>query len=108
MHRAVLCCAVLCCDLPVQFVPLEEGRYSITPELARELIDENTIGVVGILGSTYNGEFEDIKGLNDMVGEWPGLLLVLLADAGDAAGVCSFKSGQWCCCWPAGWHPPAL
>jgi hypothetical protein len=26
-------------------------------------------GVVGILGSTYNGEFEDIKGLNDMLGE---------------------------------------
>jgi glutamate/tyrosine decarboxylase-like PLP-dependent enzyme len=25
--------------------------------------------VVGILGSTYNGEFEDIKGLNDMLGE---------------------------------------
>lgn len=50
-------------------MPLEEGRYSITPELARELVDENTIGVVGILGSTYNGEFEDIKGLNDMVGE---------------------------------------
>lgn len=64
----MLCCAV-------QYVPLEEGRYSITPELARELVDENTIGVVGILGSTYNGEFEDIKGLNDMVGEWKDLLV---------------------------------
>jgi hypothetical protein len=31
-------------------VPVEEGRYSITAELAREQIDENTIGVVGILG----------------------------------------------------------
>ena len=62
LWRAVLCYAVQC-------VPLAEGRYVITPELARELVDENTIGVVGILGSTYNGEFEDIKGLNDMVGE---------------------------------------
>lgn len=61
----------ICCPCCLQYVPLEEGRYSITPELAREQIDENTIGVVGILGSTYNGEFEDIKGLNDMVGEWP-------------------------------------
>jgi glutamate decarboxylase len=57
-------------DVEEKYVPLEEGRYVITPELARELIDENTIGVVGILGSTYNGEFEDIKGLNDMVGKW--------------------------------------
>lgn len=67
-----MCCAMLCCR--VQYVPLEEGRYSITPDLARELVDENTIGVVGILGSTYNGEFEDIKGLNDMVGESAGQL----------------------------------
>ena len=44
----------------------------ITAELARDLIDENTIGVVGILGSTYNGEFEDINALNDMVGKWLG------------------------------------
>lgn len=65
----ILYCGVLCCA--VQCVPLAEDRYVITPELARELVDENTIGVVGILGSTYNGEFENIKGLNDMVGEWP-------------------------------------
>ena len=56
-------------DVEEKYVPLEEGRYVITAELARELIDENTIGVVGILGSTYNGEFEDINALNDMVGK---------------------------------------
>eukprot|EP00775_Hariotina_reticulata_P004515 gene4515-4768_t len=36
-------------DVEEKYVPLEEGRYVITPELARELVDENTIGVVGIL-----------------------------------------------------------
>lgn len=53
-------------------MPLEEGRYIITPELAREQIDENTIGVVAILGSTYNGEFEDVQALDEMVGEHVG------------------------------------
>eukprot|EP00878_Enallax_costatus_P013252 GHUV01013854.1.p1 GENE.GHUV01013854.1~~GHUV01013854.1.p1 ORF type:complete len:436 (+),score=91.66 GHUV01013854.1:437-1744(+) len=56
-------------DVEEKYVPLEEGRYSITAELAREQIDENTIGVVGILGSTYNGEFEDIEALDEMVEE---------------------------------------
>uniref|UniRef100_A0A383VZT6 Glutamate decarboxylase n=1 Tax=Tetradesmus obliquus TaxID=3088 RepID=A0A383VZT6_TETOB len=56
-------------DVEENYVTVEEGRYGITPELARQKIDENTIGVVGILGSTYNGEFEDIKGLNDMLEE---------------------------------------
>jgi hypothetical protein len=37
-------------------------------------------GVVGILGSTYNGEFEDIKGLNDMLGEHTPLARPALHD----------------------------
>jgi len=73
----VMCYSVQVCwekfcryfDVEEKYVPLEEGRYVITADLARDLIDENTIGVVGILGSTYNGEFEDINALNDMVEE---------------------------------------
>ena len=43
----------------------EEGQYTLTPQKALELVDENTIGIAAILGSTYNGEFDDIQGLND-------------------------------------------
>lgn len=32
---------------------------------AKPLIDENTIGVCPILGSTFNGEYEDVKGAFD-------------------------------------------
>eukprot|EP01025_Chloroclados_australasicus_P008035 TRINITY_DN12763_c1_g1_i1.p2 TRINITY_DN12763_c1_g1~~TRINITY_DN12763_c1_g1_i1.p2 ORF type:complete len:494 (-),score=65.96 TRINITY_DN12763_c1_g1_i1:429-1910(-) len=56
-------------DVEERFVPLEEDCYILTPEHAKEYVDENTIGIVGILGSTYNGQFEDIKGLNAMVNE---------------------------------------
>ena len=56
-------------DVEEKLAPCSEGCYVMTPEAARSLIDENTIGVVGILGSTYNGEFEDIKGMDDMVEE---------------------------------------
>ncbi|KAH7444302.1 hypothetical protein KP509_02G072700 [Ceratopteris richardii] len=37
------------------------------PEKAVELVDENTICVCAILGSTYNGEFEDVKRLNELL-----------------------------------------
>jgi glutamate decarboxylase len=39
----------------------------LTAERARPLIDENTIGVCCILGSTFNGEFEDVESIHEMV-----------------------------------------
>ena len=44
------------------------ARAGIDPAMAAAAIDENTIGVVGILGSTYNGEFDDIEALDKAVG----------------------------------------
>jgi len=37
------------------------------PENAMELVDENTIGVCAILGSTYTGHYEDVKTLNTLL-----------------------------------------
>lgn len=56
-------------DVEERLVPVEEGRYGITAELAKGLIDDCTIGLCGILGSTYNGEFEDIEALDAMIEE---------------------------------------
>uniref|UniRef100_A0A0V0I304 Glutamate decarboxylase n=1 Tax=Solanum chacoense TaxID=4108 RepID=A0A0V0I304_SOLCH len=39
----------------------------MNPEKAVEMVDENTICVAAILGSTLNGEFEDVKKLNDLL-----------------------------------------
>ncbi|RLN98363.1 hypothetical protein BBJ28_00011846 [Nothophytophthora sp. Chile5] len=41
----------------------------LTADRARPLLDENTIGVGAILGSTFNGEYEDIKAIHDMIVE---------------------------------------
>ncbi|CAJ1938981.1 unnamed protein product [Sphenostylis stenocarpa] len=48
-------------------VEVREGYYVMDPAKAVELVDENTICVAAILGSTYNGEFEDVKLLNDLL-----------------------------------------
>ena len=52
-------------DVEPRYVPVEHGRYVITPDEVLSRIDENTIGVVAILGTTYTGEFEPIKEIHD-------------------------------------------
>jgi glutamate decarboxylase len=47
-------------DVEPRYLPVEEGRYVITPEQVLEAVDEDTIGVVAILGTTYTGELEPI------------------------------------------------
>lgn len=48
-------------------VKLSERCYVMDPVKAVEMVDENTICVAAILGSTLNGEFEDVKLLNDLL-----------------------------------------
>lgn len=48
-------------------VKLREGYYVMDPVKAVEMVDENTICVAVILGSTLTGEFEDVKLLNKLL-----------------------------------------
>jgi len=54
-------------DVEARYIPVHEGRYVISPEEAVERIDEHTIGVVAILGTTYTGEYEPIEAIHDAV-----------------------------------------
>ncbi|CCC07583.1 unnamed protein product [Sordaria macrospora k-hell] len=42
-------------------------RYVIDPQETVDLVDENTIGICAILGTTYTGEYEDVKAVNDLL-----------------------------------------
>ena len=52
-------------DVEPRYLPMERGRYVITSEQVVNACDENTIGVVAILGTTYTGEYEPIKDIHD-------------------------------------------
>lgn len=52
-------------DVEPRYVPLAEDRYVIDPEDTISKIDENTIGIVAILGTTFTGEYEPIKEVHD-------------------------------------------
>jgi glutamate decarboxylase len=47
-------------DVEPIYLPMEEGRYVITAEQVLDAVNEDTIGVVAILGTTYTGELEPI------------------------------------------------
>src|SRR4029078_1099021 len=48
-------------DVEPRYLPMAEDRYVITPDQVLDNIDEGTIGVVGILGTTFTGELEPIS-----------------------------------------------
>lgn len=54
-------------EVEIRAVKLHEDYYVMDPAKAVEMCDENTICVCAILGSTYNGEFEDVGTLNDLL-----------------------------------------
>ncbi|MDF0531243.1 glutamate decarboxylase [Tsukamurella sp. 8F] len=45
------------------YLPIEPGRYVVTPQQVRDAVDEDTIGAVVILGTTFTGEYEDVAGV---------------------------------------------
>ncbi|KAA9154062.1 glutamate decarboxylase [Amycolatopsis acidicola] len=47
-------------EVEPRLVPMEGDRFHLTPEQAVEHCDENTIGVVAILGSTFDGSYEPV------------------------------------------------
>jgi glutamate decarboxylase len=47
-------------EVEPRYVPMSGDRYHLSAEEAIKLCDENTIGVVGILGSTFDGSYEPI------------------------------------------------
>jgi glutamate decarboxylase len=51
-------------DVEPKYVPLVRGRYQLGAAEAAALCDENTIGVVVILGSTMDGSYEPVAGVN--------------------------------------------
>ena len=48
-------------DVEMRLVPMEGDRFHLSAEEAVKLCDENTIGVVAVLGSTFDGSYEPVQ-----------------------------------------------
>ncbi len=52
-------------DVEMRLVPMEGDRLHMTADEAVKLCDENTIAVVPVLGSTFDGSYEPVKEICD-------------------------------------------
>jgi len=52
-------------DVEMRLVPMDGDRFHLSAEEAVERCDENTIGVVAVLGSTFDGSYEPVKEICD-------------------------------------------
>ncbi|MFJ8312350.1 MULTISPECIES: glutamate decarboxylase [unclassified Streptomyces] len=80
-------------EVEARQVPMEGDRFHLDPEAAAALCDENTIGVVGVLGSTFDGSYEPIAALCaalDDLQERTGLDIPVHVDGASGAMVAPF------------------
>ncbi|WP_239256156.1 glutamate decarboxylase [Listeria ilorinensis] len=54
-------------DVEMRVVPMDEEHLSLDTDRVFDYVDDYTIGVVGILGITYTGKYDDIKELDRKV-----------------------------------------
>jgi glutamate decarboxylase len=57
-------------DVEPRYVPLEGKVLHLTAERLLEHVDENTIGVVAVLGSTMDGSYEPVQEICDKLDEY--------------------------------------
>jgi glutamate decarboxylase len=80
-------------DVEPRQVPLAPGRFVVGPEELRPQIDENTIGVVAVVGTTFTGDCDDVVGIDALLGELrgQGLDVPLHVDAASGGFVFPFS-----------------
>jgi len=80
-------------DVEPRYLPMAQDRYVITPEQVLANVDEDTIGVVGILGTTFTGELEPIAEICaalDQLAQDKGLDIPVHVDAASGGFVVPF------------------
>ncbi len=80
-------------DVEPRLVPMEGDRFHLDAEQAVAQCDENTIGVVAVLGSTFDGSYEPVKEIAaalDRLQEQRGLDVPVHVDAASGGFVAPF------------------
>jgi len=75
----------------------EKSHFRLDPELVRQNIDENTIGVFVILGSTYTGHFEPVEEISKILDEYEqktGVDIPIHVDAASGGFVAPFTNAK--------------
>jgi glutamate decarboxylase len=87
-------------DVEPRIIPLQPDKYTIGPEDVEPHVDENTIGVAAVLGTTFTGHADDIVAINELLvrlKEERGLDVPLHVDAASGGFVWPFlyPESEW-------------
>lgn len=81
-------------EVEARILPVSaKSNYRLDPDLVRQNIDENTIGVFVILGSTYTGHYEPVEEISDILDEYQartGVDIPIHVDAASGGFVAPF------------------
>jgi glutamate decarboxylase len=80
-------------DVEPRMVPMSGDRFHLDAESAAAQVDENTIGVVAVLGSTFDGSYEpvaEIAAALDDVAERTGIDVPIHVDGASGAMIAPF------------------
>ncbi|MGH2912341.1 MAG: glutamate decarboxylase, partial [Solirubrobacteraceae bacterium] len=81
-------------EVEARVAPMEEDRYTIGAAQVESLIDERTIAVAGLLGTTFTGQMDDLASINELlarVEEERGWHIPLHIDAASGGFVVPFS-----------------
>ncbi len=72
---------------------MQDDRYTLTSDEVLAMVDENSIGVVAVLGTTFTGEFDPVKEIHDALvahNQHSGLQVPIHVDAASGGFVAPF------------------
>lgn len=75
----------------------EKSHYRLDPELVKQNIDENTIGIFVILGSTYTGHYEPVEEISKILDEFEkktGIDIPIHVDAASGGFIAPFTHAK--------------
>ncbi|KAH8698153.1 pyridoxal phosphate-dependent transferase [Phaeosphaeriaceae sp. PMI808] len=85
-------------DVEARIVPATpESGYVMDPDTVVQFVDENTIGLVAVLGSTYTGHYESVKRISDVLDEIysrTGIYVPIHVDAASGGLVAPFAQPE--------------
>lgn len=83
-------------DVECRLVPISvESKYRLDPKKAMEYIDENTIGIFVILGSTYTGHYEPVQEMATLLDDYEkrtGISVPIHVDAASGGFIAPFAT----------------
>ncbi|KAI1631275.1 pyridoxal phosphate-dependent transferase [Biscogniauxia mediterranea] len=85
-------------DVEARILPVSaKSKFRLDPDLVKQNIDENTIGVFVILGSTYTGHYEPVEEISKILDEYEektGHNIPIHVDAASGGFVAPFTYAQ--------------